>query len=86
MLPRPPRLFEADDVLSGRVDLAGYPFRLIYLVISLPTFWAENPIHPSDHGRVDVLLSAAELLEERGWEVVSVDAGGKLICLRRRSA
>jgi hypothetical protein len=29
------------------------------------------------------LLSAAELLESRGWQAIGVDAGGKLICLRR---
>ncbi|MGA5299915.1 hypothetical protein ACPCHT_08305 [Nucisporomicrobium flavum] len=84
MLPRPPRVFEADDVLSGRVVLDGYPFRLIYLVISHASYFADAKVHPGDLPRVDVLLSAAELLEERGWEVVAVDAGGKLICLRRR--
>jgi hypothetical protein len=84
MLPRPPRIFEADDVLSGRVSLDGYPFQLIYLVIALSSFYADTSIHPGDLGRVDVLLSAAELLEGRGWQVVGVDAGGKLICLRRR--
>ncbi|AGZ43024.1 hypothetical protein [Actinoplanes friuliensis] len=83
MQPRPPRLFEADDVLSGRISLDGYPFRLIYLVISAASFYAGTSIHPGDLGRVDVLLSAAELLETRGWQTVSVDAGGKLLCLRR---
>lgn len=84
MLPRPPRIFEADDVLSGRVSLDSYPFSLIYLVIALSSFYADTNIHPSDLARVDVLLSAAELLESRGWEIVGVDAGGKLLCLRRR--
>ncbi|BFU46276.1 hypothetical protein [Krasilnikovia sp. MM14-A1004] len=85
MLPRPPRIFEADDVLSGRVSLDGYPFNLIYLVISFAAYHADTRIHPSDLPRVDVLLSAAELLETRGWQVVSVDSGGKLVCLRRVS-
>nr|BFE73709.1 hypothetical protein GCM10020092_070100 [Actinoplanes digitatis] len=84
MLPRPPRIFEAEDVLYGRVSLEGYPFRLIYLVIALSSYYADTKIHPSDLGRVDVLLSAAELLESSGWETVAVDADGKLICLRRR--
>lgn len=84
MMPRPPRVFEAADVISGRVSLDGYPFRFIYLVISFSSFYADTKIHPSDLGAVDQLLSAAELLESRGWEVASVDHGGKLICLRRR--
>jgi hypothetical protein len=84
MSPRPPRVFDAADILSGRVSLDGYPFRYVYVVISLPSFYADTKIHPSDLIRVDQLLSAAELLESRGWEVVSVDQGGKLVCLRRR--
>lgn len=83
MLPRPPRIFEADDILSGRVSLDDYPFTLVYLVIALSSYYADTKIHPSDLGRVDVLLSAAELLESRGWQTISVDAGGKLLCLRR---
>ncbi|MEV8506990.1 hypothetical protein AB0368_19570 [Actinoplanes sp. NPDC051475] len=83
MLPRPPRIFEADDILSGRVSLDGYPFGLIYLVIAYSSYYADTPIHPSDLPRVDVLLSAAELLETRGWQIAGVDSGGKLICLRR---
>jgi hypothetical protein len=83
MLPRPPRVFEADDILSGRVSLDEYPFRLIYLVIAFSSYFADTSVHPSDLPRLDVLLSAAELLEGRGWQVVSVDSGGKLLCLRR---
>ncbi|MFG1603161.1 hypothetical protein [Actinoplanes sp. NPDC049265] len=84
MMPRPPRLFEADDILSGRVSLEQYPFNLIYLVIASSSFFADVKIHPSDLPRVDVLLSAAEMLEDQGWEIVAVDSGGKLICLRRK--
>ncbi|BCJ50715.1 hypothetical protein Asp14428_21900 [Actinoplanes sp. NBRC 14428] len=83
MQPRPPRIFEADDILSGRVSLEGYPFRLIYLVIAFSSYFADTRIHPSDLPRVDVLLSAAEVLESQGWQIAGVDAGGKLICLRR---
>ncbi len=85
MLPRPPRIFEADDILSGRVSLDAYPFNLIYLVIDFSTFYGDMNIHPGDLPRVDVLLSAAELLESRGWQVVNVDSEGKLICLRRHA-
>jgi len=33
---------------------------------------------------LDTVLSAAELLEAQGWELVSVDHGGAMVCLRRR--
>lgn len=84
MMPRPPRVFEADDILSGRVSLEQYPFNLIYLVIAFSSYYADVKIHPSDLPRVDVLLSAAEILTDQGWEVVAVDSGGKLLCLRRK--
>jgi hypothetical protein len=85
MQPRPPRIYEANDVLTGRVNPSQYPFKLIYLVTALSSYFAGTNIHPGDLGRVDALLSAAELLEQRGgWRVVGVDSGGKLLCLSRQ--
>jgi hypothetical protein len=83
--PRPPRLFVADDILSGRVRLDGYPFRYILIGPSVSsslgvTFGGR----PATNALLDLVLSAAELLESQGWELVSVDHGGAMACVRRR--
>jgi hypothetical protein len=62
MLPRPPRLFPADQLLSGQLRLDGYPFRHI-------------AIHGQGHlgnAALDVVLSAVELLEPAGWDLINV--------------
>ncbi|MBF9127961.1 hypothetical protein I0C86_02960 [Plantactinospora sp. S1510] len=83
--PRPSRRFYADDILSGRVNLDGYPFRYIYLQPSMGgamgaafSFGAQIP------NEVDKILTAAEFLETRGWEVVNLEQGGLIAHLRRR--
>ena len=83
--PRPPRLFVADDVLTGRVTLDNYPFRYILLGSGLTSaLGAGLGGRSGANAMLDKILSAAEFLETRGWEVVSVDQGGTVVCLRRR--
>jgi hypothetical protein len=83
--PRPPRLFLADDILSGRVRLDGYPFRHILVVPSMSTsLGAAFGGRAGANSLLDMVLSAAEFLEPQGWELVSVDHGGAMACLRRR--
>jgi hypothetical protein len=82
---RPPRIFQAHDILSGRVSLDGYPFR--YVCLSLSASVALGTAFSGRHGanaRMDQLLSAAEFLETRGWEVLNIEHGGTLLYLRRR--
>ena len=82
--PRPPRWFSAEDVLSGRVNLDGYPFRYIYLS-SEPS----SGVRISIGGRgtvgmlVDTVMSAAEFLESRGWQVVNFEQAGSVVFMRR---
>jgi hypothetical protein len=64
MLPRPPRLFPADQLLSGQIRLDGYPFRHI-------------AIHGQGHlgnAGVDVVLTAVEMLAPLGWDLINVTA------------
>jgi hypothetical protein len=73
-MPRPSRWFAAEDVLNGRVNLDGYPLRYI-LLHPLPstgfriTFAGRQQANAS----ADLLLSAVEFLESRGWELVNLD-------------
>jgi hypothetical protein len=62
VLPRPPRLFRADHILSGQIRLDGYPFRHIALSCQG---------HAGNQG-IDVLLSAVEMLESLGWELINI--------------
>jgi hypothetical protein len=83
--PRPPRLFVADDILSGRVRLDGYPFRYILIVPSMTTsLGVAFGGRAGTNALLDTVLSASELLESQGWELVSIDHGGSMVCLRRR--
>jgi hypothetical protein len=87
MAPRPPRLFVADDVLAGRVTLDNYPFRYIVLGSGITSALSAGFGGRSGaNAMLDKVLSAAEVLEARGWEVVSVDHAGTMVCLRRRAA
>jgi hypothetical protein len=80
-VPRPPRWFVADDILAGRVNLDGYPFRYIY--ISIPAS-ITTPFSGAGYGaRVDAVFTAVELLETRGWELVNFEMSGKVAYLRR---
>jgi hypothetical protein len=84
MPPRPGRLFIADEIVSGRVRLDAYPFRYI-LIGSSPS----RALGVAFGGRsganamVDMILTAVEFLEDRGWDLVSIDQGGTVACMRR---
>ncbi len=86
MHPRPPRIFVADDILSGAVSLHGYPFRYIYLTPSAASIFAGGGyrIRTGNDGPPDQLLSAVELLETQGWELVTIEIGSHGACMRRR--
>jgi hypothetical protein len=84
-LPRPPRLFIADDIYTGRVQLDGYPFR--YIIIGSSPSRAFSTAFSGRQGAnhmLDAILSAVEFLEDRGWDLVSVDQGGTIAVMRRR--
>lgn len=86
-LPRPPRLFVADDILTGRVQLDGYPFRYIIIGPSPSPSQAFSTAFGGRQGAnnmLDVILTAVEFLEERGWDLVSIDQGGTIAVMRRR--
>ena len=81
--PRPPRWFSADDVLAGRVNLDGYPFRFIYLTGD-PSGGGIRFSGPADQrAGIDRVFSASEVLESRGWQVVNFEDHGKIAYLRR---
>lgn len=84
MLPRPPRIFDAADVLYGKISLDGYPFRYVYVTVSEGAFNVNDLGLGGDRGKVDVLLSTVEFLETRGWELVTLDPRGRLAVVRRR--
>jgi hypothetical protein len=85
MQARPPRIFTADQILTGQILLDSYPWR--YVCIGLSPSTALGTALGGRAGadaRLDQVLSAAEYLEGRGWEVVSIDQGGTLVFMRRR--
>lgn len=83
-LPRPPRMFFADDILSGQVNLDGYPFTFLRI-----TPYPQEMMTAPRKGReaylmmIDKVFSAAELLETRGWQVVNFEGSGELAYMRR---
>lgn len=79
--PRPGRWFLADDILAGRIDLDGYPFRYVYVTVPPAV---TTPFSGGTYAaQVDAVFSAVELLETRGWEVVNFEGSGKVAYLRR---
>jgi hypothetical protein len=81
---RPPRWFSADDILAGRIDLTGYPFRYIWITAQPSQGFRVTLAGPSTAAAmVDMVFSAAELLEAHGWEVVNFEQDGKVAYLRR---
>jgi len=60
-MPRPLRWISADDVVSGRINMDAYPFRYFRLKV----------VHWGPDGGLDILLTAVEMLETRGWELVA---------------
>jgi hypothetical protein len=84
-LRRPPRRFFAEDLLGGRVNLDGYPFRYICVTPSRSGMTGNVLAFGSSTMQlVDYVLSAIELLETHGWELVTIEQGGLLAYLRRR--
>jgi hypothetical protein len=84
MQPRPPRIFTAEQILSGQVSLDGYPWR--YVCIGLSPGRALGSALSGRAGadtRLDEVLWAAEFLESRGWEVLNIE-GGTLVYMRRK--
>lgn len=78
--PRPRRFIRANDVLSGQWTGEGYPFR--YVVI-----WHNKEIVTKvRNSMIDTVLSAVELLESRGWQLVTLDESMSQACLRRPTA
>jgi hypothetical protein len=83
---RPPRWFSADDILAGRVSLDGYPFRFIWITGQPSEGFRVTFAGPSAQvALVDRVLSAAELLESRGWQVVNFEQDGRVAYLRNLS-
>ena len=84
MQPRPTRVFTTSEVLSGRISLHGYPFRHIYIVLSAGAVFGGAFIWgKGNEGMVDQLLSAVEVIEAQGWELVCTDQDGRMACMRR---
>jgi hypothetical protein len=83
--PRPTRLFAVADVLSGQVNLDHYPFRYICIAVSKEAMGTRSVTTVSGAGdRVDQLCTAVEILEHRGWELVTMEPRGLTAFLRRR--
>lgn len=86
MHPRPPRIFVAADILTGRVSLDGYPLRYIYITPSLSSVFSGQGgfrFTTGNNGPPDEMLSAVEFLETRGWEMVTIDIKAHVTCMRR---
>ena len=67
----------ASDVLSGQWTTNGYPFRYVVL------WHRKELVARARNTMMDTVLSAVEVLEDQGWELVSVDEAVSLACLRR---
>ncbi|MER7892172.1 transcriptional regulator [Micromonospora sp. NPDC094482] len=59
------RTVRADAILGNRVDLRGYPYRLLSVVS-----------HGVGGDAVTLAIAAAEVLETFGWELVTVSEFG----------
>jgi len=86
-MPRPARWISAEDVLNGRVSLDAYPGRYV-LLHPLPSsgpriVWNGRQ---QNEAYADLLLSAVEFLETRGWELVNLDRSEHILnaVMRRR--
>lgn len=71
-------MIPATDVLSGHWTSMGYPYR--YVVV----WHGKELLARFRNPMVDKVLTAVELLEGQGWELVSVDEAVSLAVLRRR--
>jgi len=82
---RPSRIFRANDILTGRVVLDGYPFAYVVVLpaTSMSSLVGTAAISPvKEHTMIDEVLTAVEFLESRGWELVGLDQGFAA-CMRR---
>ena len=70
-------MVSATDILDNRWSSSGYPFR--YLAI----WHGKERVAKFRNKQIDTVLSAVELVEEQGWELVSIDEALSLACLRR---
>ena len=71
-------------MLSGKVNLDHYPFRFICIGLSPGSVLSSGlGGFAGANSRLDKVLTAIEFLETRGWQLVSLDQGGLLACLRR---
>jgi hypothetical protein len=83
---RPSRVFRANDILTGRVVIDGYPFRYVVLLpaTSASRLAGTTGTHAvEENSMIDEVLTAVEFLETRGWELVGLDQGF-VACMRRR--
>jgi hypothetical protein len=84
--PRPSRWFSAEDIVQGRINLAGYPFRYIWINATPSSGFRVTVAGPSTAAAmVDLVFTAAEMLEAAGWQVVNFEQEGKIAYLRRAS-
>jgi hypothetical protein len=77
---RPPRLYTVDDVLAGRGPIEPYPFRYVCVTMG-PQFSLGG--RSVANNLVDRMLSAVEMLEQRGWELFTLENNGMIAYLRR---
>jgi hypothetical protein len=82
-IPRPARRVIAEDVLAQRVNVDVYPFRYLYLSTPPATRSSPENGRAEFDARVDVVLTAVELLEARGWELVNLAELGQIAFMRR---
>ncbi len=75
---RAPRMIPVDDVLSGRWTPADHPFRYVAI------WHRKELVARARNDMMDRVLSAVELLEDQGWELVTVDEAVSVAVLRRR--
>ena len=71
--------------MHGRVNLAGYPFRHIW-INAAPSSGFRVTVAGSSAATamVDMVFTAAEMLEASGWQVINYADEGKTAYLRRR--
>ena len=83
--PRPTRLFYVADVLSGQLNLDQYPFRYVCIAVSKEATGTRAVTTVSGSAdRIDQICTAVEMLEHRGWELVTMEPRGLTAFLRRR--
>lgn len=84
---RPPRIFTAGDIIHGAVSLDGYPLRYIAIGPD-PGASLTSLLHARKRANMllDMTLTAVEILENRGWNLVALDQGGMVAVMRHPAA